>query len=71
VNWREKARSVIDQVYRDNPTATPEQMTKLLRDAYPFGERKYHPYKVWLDEVRKRKQLPTPAKLINFWTDPS
>ena len=22
-----------------------------LRDAYPFGERKYWPYKVWLDAI--------------------
>ncbi len=26
---------------------------KLISAAYPFGERKYWPYKVWLDEVKK------------------
>jgi len=23
-----------------------------LRAAYPFGPRKHHPYKIWLDEIR-------------------
>jgi hypothetical protein len=29
-------------------------------EAYPYGERKYWPYKVWLSEI-KRQLAPTPA----------
>jgi hypothetical protein len=25
-----------------------------LFDAYPFGERKYTPYKIWLDEIKRQ-----------------
>jgi len=30
-------------------------LKKKISEAYPFGMRKYHPYKTWLDE--KNKQL--------------
>jgi hypothetical protein len=26
-----------------------------LLAAYPFGERKYHPYKIWLSEIRRQR----------------
>lgn len=29
------------------------EVAKAVFDAYPFGERKYHPYKVWLAVVRE------------------
>ena len=29
-----------------------KEIKKALREAYPFGERKYHPYKIWLDEIK-------------------
>lgn len=63
--WREAAAPIISQVLKDYPQDGPEQR-KALREAYPFGPRKYWPYKVWLDEVKrqranrglKSKQLP-------------
>lgn len=49
--WREKAAPIIRKVIADNAGATHQELRALLRDAYPFGERKYHPYKIWCDEV--------------------
>ncbi|MEQ9131130.1 MAG: hypothetical protein RJQ08_13515 [Salinisphaeraceae bacterium] len=50
--WRDIARPIvaetINRVGRDNP----RELRKALRDAYPFGERKYWPYRAWLAEVR-------------------
>jgi len=39
----------------DGIAVTPEfdAIKKVLQDAYPFGVRQYHPYKIWLDEQRK------------------
>lgn len=39
----------------DDGIVTPEfdAIKKVLRGAYPFGVRQYHPYKIWLDEQRK------------------
>lgn len=31
-------------------TATRAEAEKQLREAYPFGERRYWPYRVWLAE---------------------
>lgn len=41
---------------RIGPSCTDDEkkvFTKLMDDHYPFGERKMHPYKIWLSE-RKR-----------------
>ena len=31
---------------------TPAETAKAIDDAYPFGDRAHHPYKVWLRERR-------------------
>jgi hypothetical protein len=51
--WRDAARSVIapiEREYRDKPLA---ELKTALREAYPFGQRAYFPYKVWCEEQRK------------------
>jgi hypothetical protein len=61
--WREKSRPIIARVIAENKGADEQQVHKALSDAYPFGERKYHPYKIWLDEIavqmgtRKQKNI--------------
>jgi hypothetical protein len=49
MTWREYANKVI----QDNPNMAEEELKRLISKAYPFGERKYHPYKIWLDCVKK------------------
>lgn len=68
--WREKARATIREVMRANPDVGGNELRKLLRENYPFGERRMHPYKVWLDEVRKvcGNQRHGP-NLRNYWVD--
>ena len=57
--WRIRSRQVIAEVMASVPAdATLPQVRKALRDAYPFGAREHHPYKVWCIE-----QL----KAINQW----
>lgn len=51
--WREHSREIIREVLAKLPaTATPDEAKKAVSDAYPFGERAMHPYKIWLSEVR-------------------
>lgn len=50
--WRQNANKCISKVIKDNPLATIPELKKLLREAYPWGPRKYWPYKVWCSEVR-------------------
>jgi len=60
--WRERAQRVIAEVRAAHPDAAGDELRRLLRDAYPFGQRQYHPYKIWCDEVRRALGLPRKAK---------
>ena len=66
--WRSIAASVIHRVVQETGYSDLKALRKALQDAYPFGERKYHPYKIWLDEVRRqtggRLSRPRPAPLF-------
>lgn len=51
--WRQRAVAAIRHALRDTPNnATEKQVRNILKLAYPFWERKYWPYKIWLEEVR-------------------
>jgi hypothetical protein len=51
--WRRRARDVIRATMLDHPGADGPAMKRLLRAAYPFGERRHTPYKIWLEEVKR------------------
>lgn len=57
--WRNRAMPIIAAVLREYPDDSPERR-KALRDAYPFGERKFHPYKIWLSEVKRQTAKGAP-----------
>ncbi len=53
-HWADTAAGVIAQVHEALPqTATYEERRKALSAAYPFGQRKYAPYKTWLQACNK------------------
>lgn len=52
--WRNRAMPIIARVIADNPNADQATLSRLISTAYPFGQRKYHPYKIWCDEVRRQ-----------------
>lgn len=54
MSWRDTARPIIVRVIRDVGRDDPGRLKRALFDAYPFGERAYHPYKVWLDEIKRQ-----------------
>lgn len=56
--------AVIDRVLQACPAEWDEQQVReAVSNAYPFGERKYHPYRVWLDCVQELldQRFPRPA----------
>jgi hypothetical protein len=66
--WRDKCRPIVARVLKENKGAQEWQIRKALHDAYPFGARKYHPYKIWLDEIklqRGQKQKKHKAKPVD------
>lgn len=55
--WRDTARPIIAKVLEENAGKDEAVIKKALYDAYPFGQRQYHPYRIWLDEIKvQRKQ---------------
>ena len=61
--WRDKASPVIEKVLRENEGKTIKEIRKELAKAYPFGQKKYWPYKVWLDEIRSQLGLKPPRPI--------
>jgi hypothetical protein len=52
--WRAMARQVVRETLDAIPTtATEKECRAALRLVYPFGQRHFHPYKVWCEEVRR------------------
>ena len=61
-SWRDHARPIVARVLEKTKGQDEKAIRAALFEAYPFGQRKYHPYKIWLDEIRvqrgkKRKSL--------------
>lgn len=52
--WRNRAAPIIAGVIAAVGTDDATALRKALHDAYPFGERSMHPYKIWRDEIRRQ-----------------
>jgi hypothetical protein len=55
--WRESCSPLIRQVLKDNEGKSEKEIRKALKEAYPFGQRAMHPYKIWLDEIKRQRGL--------------
>jgi hypothetical protein len=51
--WRQTANKVIARVVKENPDLPEAELRNKISDAYPFGERAYHPYTIWLSAVNQ------------------
>lgn len=52
MTWRNKARPIIASVIAEVGTSDIRKLRRELRKAFPWGERKLHPYRIWCDEIR-------------------
>ena len=59
MTWRDEARPIIAAVIAKYEGADLRFLRSALRDAYPWGPRENHPYKIWCDEVRVQLGLKT------------
>jgi hypothetical protein len=50
--WRRRAAPIIARVLAENADQPEAVVRVALAAAYPFGQRKHHPYRIWLDEIR-------------------
>ena len=67
--WRPMASEIIREVIATVGRDDPKALRKALRDAYPWGERRLHPYRIWCDEVNRqiyrRTQRPGSAPSVS------
>jgi hypothetical protein len=69
-HWRATAAEVISEVLDQCSWNTPEdeKATRArLREAYPFGEKAHHPYKIWLDEIARQMGKKWPIGHKRSW----
>ncbi len=59
MTWREQCSPIIAEVIKTVGTDDMKVLRKALRDAYPYGERRMWPYKVWCSEIRKQLKIMT------------
>lgn len=60
MTWRERAAPIIAQTLVSTQGKPEAEIRQALRDAYPFGTRQYHPYRIWCDEIRVQRGLKQP-----------
>ena len=66
-SWRDSARPIISRVLAETAGQPEKVIKKALYDAYPFGMRQYHPYKIWLDEIKiQRKKRRFGQRMTTF-----
>ena len=54
--WNAKSREVINAVVAEVGVEDETALRKAILAAYPFGERRYQPYKIYLEETKKTMQ---------------
>lgn len=55
--WRALCRPLIAEVLLENKGKTQKEINKALKEAYPWGQRSMHPYKIWCDEIKVQKGI--------------
>ena len=57
MTWREKYRPKIKAIIKSVGTHDKKRLKQALFSAWEDGPRDYHPYKIWLDEIRQQLGL--------------
>lgn len=50
--WRQRARAAMREIVLAHEGADTATLLALVDERYPFGPRRHHPYKAWLEERR-------------------
>lgn len=63
--WSERSWNVIEMIHRGlPPDATLKQRKEALKNGYPFGERRYFPWRAWCKARRQYLAKYGPPKPI-------
>lgn len=65
MTWRKWFAPIIDRILQENKGEPIKEVRKALRDAWRWGPRKHHPYKIWLNEIRiQLGEIPRGRKYV-------
>ena len=69
--WRDIAKQVIQKAIQEAEAQglDAEATHKYVNSRYPFGERAYHPYKIWLSEMKATFQPVADSKTAKAQSD--
>lgn len=51
--WRPYANAIITKIILENNSVPEKDLRKKISEAYPWGERANHPYKIWCSAVQE------------------
>jgi hypothetical protein len=54
-SWRDIARPIIERVLRETQGQDAKAILAALQEAYPFGVKANHPYRIWLSEIQRQR----------------
>jgi len=57
MKWREHCAPIIARVIEETGREDIKKLRKALKEAYPYGERRCWPYKVWCSEIRNQLEV--------------
>jgi hypothetical protein len=63
--WREMCAPLIRDTIIENSGKTEKDIRAALRAVYPWGEKAYHPYKIWCDEINRQLKKPKRQQVID------
>jgi hypothetical protein len=66
-HWRRIAAPIIAEVLREMGGKPEHEIRAALLNAYPFGPRRHHPYRIWRDEIRiqtGRRRIQSQARKL-------
>jgi hypothetical protein len=69
--WRKYSIEHLEKIlieYATFPEPKPT-LKYFIRDNYPFGQRKYTPYKIWLEEVKIVLKFKLEPKYYRWWRE--
>lgn len=59
MTWRDHCAPIISRVLEETKGKEEKEIKKALKEAYPYGERRMWPYKVWLSEIKRQRKMKT------------
>lgn len=54
--WRQHCAPIIHSVLKETEGLTEKEIKAALLNAYPYGQRSMHPYKIWCDEIKRQRK---------------